>query len=457
MFSIESITWKYISVREAGAVVLAVLPVTVALLLGRIFLATQWSLLRIPLSVIALESSSVLIGTLGVRMADRLAHELSGRESNKMRRILLIGAGNRGERFLSELRRSIRPEIEVLGFVDDDPRNLNTVIHGVRVLGDTSMIPEIVKRYRIEEAVITIANLPSEDERRIMEAFKGTGIRLVHFYKLFDPFYDDVCLPDGPLLDPETLAREQMRVFRELTGRDYDATAEVRYPVNHVYEVNKPFSDPKGLSGDLLMAAGAMIKLLHLAPGAEVLDLGCGCGWTSILLARCGFQVTGVDLNPASLEIARRNAAIIGVPVNFIQADIQSFAAKRLFDAVVIFDSLHHCLRERSVLSRSADALRPGGKIFLCEQDYPDEDRAGILSHEAAVHAMREHGTLEKGLGTRYLIRLLFDCGFERATLFTTQSHYRPWLMARKPRAGTEAKHSVYYATSFERAFWSDE
>jgi len=257
---------------------------------------------------------------------------------------------------------------------------------------------------------------------------------------------------DIPLEDPEAMVKEQLQIFKAVTGQEYEATAETRYPVNHVYEVNKPFSDPEGLSGDLLIATGTMIKLLHLAPGASVLDLGCGCGWTSILLARCGFQVTGVDINSASLSIGQRNAEASSVSVKFLNEDMQSFTVDYPFDAVVIFDSLHHCLRERLVLARAESALRPEGKILMCEQNYPDEDRAGILTHKPAIQTMRKHGILEKGLGTKYLIRVLFDCGFEMATVFTSQGHYRTWVMARKPLPEKRAVQSVIYTSDLNEA-----
>lgn len=456
-FSIYSIAWKFFSIIDALAVFRGVLPVTAALLLGRIFLAALFPLFGLPFSVISLEFFITLIGTLGVRMTDRLVYEHAIRGTPTKKNTLLIGAGDAGNNVIKALNQRKYSGIKVLGFVDDDPRELNSVIRGISVLGNTAQIPEIVKPLNIDEAIITIPDLSSQDIQRIMDFCKRTKLRLKTFHSSFELLSDDTGIPDVPLADSEAMVREQLQVFKNLTGRDYNGGAETRYPVNHVYEANKPFSDPEGLSGDLLLAAGTMIKLLHLAPGASVLDLGCGCGWTSILLARCGFQVTGLDLNAMSLEIAQRNAEAIGIPVRFINADMQEFTLDRLFDALVIFDSLHHCLRERSVLARAESALRPGGKIILCEQAYPGEAGAGILTHEAAIQAMQKHGTLEKGLGARHLIRLLFDCGFEMVTVFTAQSHYRTWLKARKPRAGAEAIRSIYYASDFERALWFSE
>jgi O-methyltransferase len=230
------------------------------------------------------------------------------------------------------------------------------------------------------------------------------------------------------------LAEEQLRVFAEITGGEYDASADSNYPIDNRYDYqrNKPFSDPSGLSGDLLIATGTMVKLLSLEVGSTVLDLGCGCGWTSIFLARCGFEVTAVDTNPRSLAIGRANAQSAGVTVEFIKADMQQFMASEQFDAVVIFDALHHCLYEREVLVRAESMLRRGGKIIVCEPDYPDPNKAGLHTHEEARFDMVSYGVLEKGLGTPYLIRLLAACHFQSITVFLAPGNYRRWLMARK-------------------------
>src|SRR5690349_10174727 len=79
-----------------------------------------------------------------------------------------------------------------------------------------------------------------------------------------------------------------------------------------------------------------------LAPGAQVLDLGCGAGvpMTQALAERC--TVTGVDISGEQIELARRY-----VPdATFIHADITALDLPRdSFDAVVAFYSLTHVPR----------------------------------------------------------------------------------------------------------------
>jgi FlaA1/EpsC-like NDP-sugar epimerase len=192
-FSIYSIVWRYISIIDVISIFKALFPVTTILFLGRIFLPNKFPLLKLPLSVIALEFLLVLIGTLGVRMIRRLTSELSERVrledkggSLKKKRTLLIGAGDAGNMVIKELRQRKDLAIEVEGFVDDDPRKFNTVIQGAKVLGNTAQIPEIVKNLNIDEAIITIANASSKDIRRIVDICKGTKVKVKIVPGLFE-------------------------------------------------------------------------------------------------------------------------------------------------------------------------------------------------------------------------------------------------------------------------------
>jgi len=193
LFSIYSFVWRYISANNAVTIGKACAPVTALLFMGRIFLPDKLSLLRIPLSIIALDLLLVLFGTLGVRMTRRLIWELSERERHedkggglKKKRTLLIGAGAAGNMVIKELKQRPDLGIDVLGFIDDNPRKLQTTIQGVKVVGNTAQIPEIVRKLGIEEAIITIANASSKDIKRITEVCEGTKIRVKIVPGLFE-------------------------------------------------------------------------------------------------------------------------------------------------------------------------------------------------------------------------------------------------------------------------------
>ena len=108
---------------------------------------------------------------------------------------------------------------------------------------------------------------------------------------------------------------------------------------------------------------------LALEPGARVLDLACGHGRHTLELARRGFRVTGVDLSPRSLELARGSAAAEGLEIDFVRGDMRELhfdgefdAAINVFTAIGYFDSDDE---DRAVFERVASALRPGGAFLV--------------------------------------------------------------------------------------------
>jgi FlaA1/EpsC-like NDP-sugar epimerase len=150
-------------------------------------------LLKFPISVIALEFLMVLTGTLAIRMVRRLYFETSEREkfesygtNDKKKRTLLIGAGNAGNMVVKELKQRTDLGIEVVGFIDDDPRKFKNLIQGVKVIGNTSQITDLVRKFRIEEAIITIANASSKVIKGIADICEATKIKVKIVPGLFE-------------------------------------------------------------------------------------------------------------------------------------------------------------------------------------------------------------------------------------------------------------------------------
>jgi FlaA1/EpsC-like NDP-sugar epimerase len=183
-FSIYSIVWRYISISDALALFKASVPVSALLLMARFLAPAKLQFLRVPASIIATEFLMVLVGTAGVRMVRRLVAESEDRDKllskngNKPKNILLIGAGDAGNLVLKELQHRTDLGMSVVGFVDDDAEKKRKSIQGVRVLGDTTCIPEIARTYAVDEAIITIANASSKDIRRIVDICQGAGIKV---------------------------------------------------------------------------------------------------------------------------------------------------------------------------------------------------------------------------------------------------------------------------------------
>lgn len=165
----------------------------------------------------------------------------------------------------------------------------------------------------------------------------------------------------------------------------------------------------KGFSSEWFLHQWAAVTEItnRVALGPRVLDLGCGPGWTSIFLAGRGCQVTAADVAPDMLDLARQNAARLGLAIDFREIDMQQpLPFGQDFDTVFIFDALHHCADERRVLRNCFEVLRPGGKILLVEPDWFHEYSPG------SARARRDFGTTERGMGYGRMRRALCACGF---------------------------------------------
>ena len=104
-----------------------------------------------------------------------------------------------------------------------------------------------------------------------------------------------------------------------------------------------------------------------LPAGGRVIDLGCGPGHHSALLAERGFQVTGVDYSPAMLERARTKARARALTVDFEQADLTGdlpgFPAP--FDGALCVSVLQVIADPDAFLGRVGRLLRPGGHLLI--------------------------------------------------------------------------------------------
>jgi SAM-dependent methyltransferase len=105
-----------------------------------------------------------------------------------------------------------------------------------------------------------------------------------------------------------------------------------------------------------------------LAPGRRILDIACGGGRHSLAMARQGAVVTGIDLGPAAIALARRRARRAGVCVEFSQGDARHLAYEAAFDAVTfLFGCFTEMPQEQAqlCLQRIQRSLRPGGLFVL--------------------------------------------------------------------------------------------
>lgn len=85
----------------------------------------------------------------------------------KKKKVLIIGAGNTGEKIVREMLGNGESGYSPVGIIDDDPSTQGIRIHGIKVLGKKEDIPKVVKDNDIEEVLIAAPEAPSREIKKI--------------------------------------------------------------------------------------------------------------------------------------------------------------------------------------------------------------------------------------------------------------------------------------------------
>jgi SAM-dependent methyltransferase len=112
-------------------------------------------------------------------------------------------------------------------------------------------------------------------------------------------------------------------------------------------------------------------------PPARVADVGCGSGWSSIAIALAypNARVTGIDLDRASIETARRNAMDAGV-ADRVQFEVRDAADPSLsgrFDLVCAFETIHDMCDPIGALAAMRGLRAEGGCVLVADERVADE------------------------------------------------------------------------------------
>jgi SAM-dependent methyltransferase len=204
-------------------------------------------------------------------------------------------------------------------------------------------------------------------------------------------------------------------------GHDFDrghlSYVEQLEPWQRAWLRTKPFSGPPNEElASCLHTFAHVVELLRLGLRAQVLDVGCGPGWLSEFLARCGYWVTGIDISPDMVEIARERVAAIPEVADGVEP-LAEFHAMRVtempwssrFDAAILYDTMHHFDDELATLERIRSTLVPGGQLFIHEGVLPPR---GSEAERNLVAEMERYGTLESPFDPEYLVETVERAGF---------------------------------------------
>jgi len=138
----------------------------------------------------------------------------------------------------------------------------------------------------------------------------------------------------------------------------------------------------------VLFGGESLVELLAPQDGEKILDLGCGTGDLTDIIAQSGACVRGIDSSCSMISTAQVNYP----DIHFSVADATSFQVKRPLDAVFSKDVLHWINQPDAVINCVEQALRPGGR-FVAEFNGEGSVGAIVGAHLSVV--LSENGCEE--------------------------------------------------------------
>ncbi len=176
IFGAYSSIWTYASGEEFLRISLAIATSQSILLL-----ATTIHSIELPVSFIIIHAFLCLGFIAGVRLSYRFIRNIKSfirvkTNCQLQKRTLIVGAGNAGTQIIREMQSSKDMNRIPVGIIDDNPSKKNLTINGVKVFGNTSDIPSLVKTLEIKEIIIAIPSASQVDKSVVVDICNKTGI-----------------------------------------------------------------------------------------------------------------------------------------------------------------------------------------------------------------------------------------------------------------------------------------
>lgn len=188
IINVYSIYWPKASVAEAMTVAVSVAVTSLIMLV----VINYFRVVPISTIIIAAIIELILMGFF--RFISRFRDESSrGEKSNK--KILIVGAGSAGLMLANEIKRHAHVG-EVVGFVDDDQYKAKTVISGFKVLGNSTMISELLDTYEVDELIVAIPSASKKRKADIIKSVKDHNIKIKTVPSLYEIIDSKVSLSE---------------------------------------------------------------------------------------------------------------------------------------------------------------------------------------------------------------------------------------------------------------------
>lgn len=258
-------------------------------------------------------------------------------------------------------------------------------------------------------------------------------------------------LPADPF-SPEYAAR-YFDIYRRVSAREvYDPAVNERAVFDPEIGARRPFPYQTGstkLASEHLGYMARLLGMMDVPEGGSILEMGVGWGNTTLTLGMLGFNVTALDIEERYLEVIRLRSALHDTPnIKRVHSDfLWVERTDEKFDAVIFFESFHHCREFERLLRGLHRVLNPGGKVYFAAEPINRHFATPwcVRLDGQSLLVARQNGWMELGFHSDFFAELLHRTGWYGAEdahphFWTARRRGEPIIIsAADPRIGSHS------------------
>lgn len=107
-----------------------------------------------------------------------ISYALANENSFNKKRVLIVGAGQATSQIIKTIQMSASNEYSIIGIIDDDPNKKNFSMHGIKILGDRNIIPQICENEGIDLILFSINNIKPQEKNKILKICDSTNVKV---------------------------------------------------------------------------------------------------------------------------------------------------------------------------------------------------------------------------------------------------------------------------------------
>jgi len=169
--------WIYTSINELVRVFFALFIPSTVLFILNYFLSPR----TIPQSVVILVFILSYMGVAGSRILYRILRMRKSylfQKEKCSKRVLIIGAGDAGRMLLNEIRMNSSLSYRIVGFLDDNTNKFGRNINGIKIVGKSNEVIDVVKKNNIDLIIFAIPSMPLDQQREILNLCSETTVEV---------------------------------------------------------------------------------------------------------------------------------------------------------------------------------------------------------------------------------------------------------------------------------------